>query len=94
MHDGRFGSLAQVVEFYNSGVQNNRNLDNRLRRNGQPVRMNLNAADQAALVAFLNTLTDTSFLCAVEFSDPFREFAIETNSSAMPAIIALLLDDG
>ena len=72
MHDGRFNSLDAVVNFYNSGVQDNPSLDNRLRRNGQPIRMNLNAGERAALVAFLETLTDTAFLSDPAFSDPFR----------------------
>ncbi len=97
MHDGRFNSLAEVVSFYNSGVQNNPNLDNRLRVNGQPIRMNLNAQEQQALVAFLNTLTDGAFLSASEFSDPFREFLIETpaenHSAAISSILLLLLDE-
>ena len=37
MHDGRFTSLAEVVEFYNSGIKDNQNLDRTLRdANGNP----------------------------------------------------------
>jgi cytochrome c peroxidase len=72
MHDGRFSSLEEVIEFYNSGVQANPNLDNRLKNaQGQPLRLNLDATGVAALVAFLNTLTDTEFLNDAKFSDPF-----------------------
>lgn len=39
MHDGRFNSLAQVVEHYNSGNQNGPALDNRLRQGNQPQRL-------------------------------------------------------
>ena len=94
MHDGRFNSLDAVVNFYNSGVQDNPSLDNRLRRNGQPIRMNLNAGERAALVAFLETLTDTAFLSDPAFSDPFRLVEIASpGSSVIPSIIVLLLDD-
>ncbi|MCA9839871.1 MAG: hypothetical protein KC422_23385, partial [Trueperaceae bacterium] len=31
MHDGRFDTLEQVIDHYNTGIQNNPNLDNRLR---------------------------------------------------------------
>ncbi len=31
MHDGRFQSLLQVIQFYNNGIQDSPNLDNRLR---------------------------------------------------------------
>ncbi len=74
MHDGRFQTLAQVVEHYNSGVQPHPNLDNRLRNNnGQPRRLNLDQNERNALVAFLNTLTDPSFINDEKFSDPFTE---------------------
>ncbi len=72
MHDGRMTSLEQVVEFYNSGVQANANLDARLRTPaGQPQRLNLRADDKTALVAYLRTLTDPAFLTAAKFADPF-----------------------
>lgn len=72
MHDGRFSTLEQVVEHYNSGVQLGRALDNRLSPNGQPLRLNLSADDKAALVAFMKTLTDTTLTTDAKFSDPFR----------------------
>jgi len=72
MHDGRFSSLAQVVEFYNSGVQANPNLDRALRdRNGNPQRLNLNQTEKDALVAFMATLTDQNFLTDTKFGNPF-----------------------
>lgn len=72
MHDGRFTSLQQVVVFYNAGVQPNANLDQALRTpGGQPVRFNLSAAQLDALVAFLGTLTDSTFLADPRLADPF-----------------------
>lgn len=72
MHDGRFASLAAVIEFYNSGVQPHPNLDPALRQpNGQPRRLNLAQNEKDALVAFLNTLTDQTFITDPKFSDPF-----------------------
>lgn len=72
MHDGRFSTLQQVVDFYDSGVQPNPGLDPRLRGpDGQPRRLNLTAAQKGALIAFLHTLTDSAFLRAPRFSDPF-----------------------
>ena len=74
MHDGRFGSLAEVVEFYNSGVQGGANLSARLQDNqGNPIRLNLSQTEKDALLAFLNTLTDQSFLTDVCFSNPFSQ---------------------
>ncbi|GAA6136288.1 cytochrome c peroxidase [Arenicella sp. 4NH20-0111] len=100
MHDGRFSSLEQVVDFYNSGIQDNPNLDNRLSRNGQPIRMGLDAEERAALVAFLGTLTDNEFLSDSAFSDPFQLVESELPNTgelsrplAIAAILALLLSE-
>ena len=73
MHDGRFTSLGEVVNFYNSQVQPNPSLDNRLRGpGGAPLRLGLSQAEQAALVAFLGTLTDSTMIAAAKFSSPFK----------------------
>jgi len=72
MHDGRFANLAEVIEHYNSGIQNNANLDSVLRRpNGQPVRLNLSQTQKQQLEAFLHTLTDSTLLTSPLFADPF-----------------------
>lgn len=74
MHDGRFATLAEVVDFYSDDVQANPNLSNRLRNNdGTPRRLNLSVQEKADLVAFLETLTDENFLTDPKFSDPFPE---------------------
>jgi len=78
MHDGRFETLEEVVEHYNSGIKNHPNLDERLRtfvQNGEglPQQLNLSTEQKAALVAFLNTFTDDSMLSAPRFADPFEE---------------------
>ncbi len=73
MHDGRFSTLEQVVAHYDSGIMLSPGLDPGLRTpGGQPQRLNLTEAQRAALVAFLHTLTDSSFLSDPRFSDPFR----------------------
>lgn len=73
MHDGRFTSLEQVVDFYDRGVQANPGLDQRLRGpNGQPLRLNLTTAERDGLVAFLKTFTDRTFLADPRLSSPFR----------------------
>jgi cytochrome c peroxidase len=74
MHDGRFATLAAVVEHYNSGIQAGPALDNRLRGpGGAPQRLNLSAADKAALVAFMTTLTDTVLVNDPKFANPFKK---------------------
>jgi cytochrome c peroxidase len=72
MHDGRFATLAEVIEFYDHGIQQGPALDNRLRQGRAPRRLNLSAADRAALVAFLTTLSDPVLTKDPRFSDPFR----------------------
>jgi cytochrome c peroxidase len=79
MHDGRFATLEEVVEFYNSGVVDNPNLPPQLRAPtppgalpGPPRRLNLTPGQKAALVAFLKTLTDTTLTTDPKFSDPFK----------------------
>lgn len=72
MHDGRFATLAEVVDFYASGVRDGPALDPRLREGDEPRRLNLSAADRAALVAFLKTLDDPVLATDPRFGDPFR----------------------
>lgn len=73
MHDGRFATLEEVIEHYNSGVQNHPNLAPALKTPaGTPVRFNLTDAQKKALVAFLNTLTDNSLATNAKWSDPFN----------------------
>jgi len=69
MHDGRFSTLEEVVEHYNSGVQGGSpNLDSEMTHfiGG----LSLTAAEKADLVSFLKTFTDDSFLNNSDFSDP------------------------
>ena len=73
MHDGRFATLDDVVEHYNSGIQNGPALDNKLKNAaGQPVRLNLTPGEKAAVVAFLRTLTDTKVCEDPRFTSPFK----------------------
>lgn len=74
MHDGRFTNLTQVVNFYNTGVVFNPNLSPPLLAPGgrAALRLNLTTNQVAALVAFLNTLTDTNVTANPQYSDPFN----------------------
>ena len=89
MHDGRFADLEAVVVFYDSEVENNPNLSPRMRGpDGQPIRLNLNATERAALVAFLTTFTDESFVSDVKFSDPFVEEDDVSSPTAVSVVSA------
>lgn len=73
MHDGRFQTLEQVVDFYIRGVQNGPALDNRLKTpQGQPLRLQLTPADRDDIVAFLKTLNDNVLINDPKFTTPFR----------------------
>lgn len=74
MHDGRFATLEQVVEHYNSGIQSNPNLAPQLKNpDGTPKRLNLTNEQKTSLVAFLKTLTDTAVTNDEKFSNPFKQ---------------------
>ena len=73
MHDGRFKTLEEVIEHYNSGVQDHPNLHPFLKSGNQAKRLNLSEAQKSDLVAFLGTLTDDKVRNATRFSDPFKQ---------------------
>lgn len=65
MHDGRFTTLEEVVDHYNSGGHRQLNTDPLIRQLG------LTPAQKQDLIAFLRTLADTTFLKNPEHSNPF-----------------------
>ena len=69
MHDGRFATLEQVVEHYNSGVvSTSPNLDPEM--TVYTTGLSLTVQQKADLVNFLKTLTDNQFINNSSFSDP------------------------
>lgn len=72
MHDGRFATLEEVVDFYADGVNVE---DPTLDEHMMPwVRgeVRLSEQDRSDLVAFLRTLTDEGFLANPEFGPPSK----------------------
>lgn len=70
MHDGRFATLAEVVDFYADDVRlTTPNFDDHMFAWKLRV-VQLDAQERVDLVAFLTTLTDTAFLNAPSLSDP------------------------
>ena len=69
MHDGRFQTLDEVIEHYNSGGHPSPNIDANMKFVGEG--LNLSESDKEDLKAFLMMLTDTSFINNPEFSNPF-----------------------
>lgn len=70
MHDGRFATLEDVIDFYSEGIQSHRNVSPLLPndRGG----FNLTSLEKRQLVAFLKTLSDTAFINNPAFSNPFQ----------------------
>ena len=56
MHDGRFSTLEEVIEHYNSGGENHQNKSSHIRP------LQLTMEEKTELVAFLNRLTDYDFV--------------------------------
>jgi len=65
MHDGRFSSIAEVLEHYTNGIRDSKTLAPSLE---SPIELSPN--DKVDLTAFLLCLTDKEFLFNKEFSYP------------------------
>ncbi|MBL7815411.1 MAG: DUF3347 domain-containing protein [Saprospiraceae bacterium] len=61
MHDGRFGTLEEVLEHYDAGIENNATLDPSLKQNNR-IGIPLSMDEKTKLLAFLKTLNDDDFL--------------------------------
>ena len=66
MHDGRFATLEEVIDHYNSGGHIAENYDSNMHPLG------LTPSQKQDLLAFLHTLTDTSYLSNPAFFDPWK----------------------
>lgn len=72
MHDGRFKTLDEVLDFYSTGIQPSAKLDHRLRdKNGNPVRMNITPQERQAIIAYLEARSDYTILTNPAYSNPF-----------------------
>ena len=61
MHDGRFGSLESVLNFYTSGIRDSETLDPLLNNKGV-LGISLSSDEKMAVIAFIKTLTDDEFI--------------------------------
>lgn len=68
MHDGRFGTLEAVLDFYDSGVKDSPTLDPLLKK-GEVLGIRLSDMEKSALIAFLGTLTDNGFIHDKRFAE-------------------------
>ena len=65
MHDGRFQTLDEVLDHYNSGGHFAENIDPLIRE------LLLSEDNKKDIILFLKTLTDTSFLSNPAYQNPF-----------------------
>ncbi len=68
MHDGRFSTLEDVIDHYNSGGLPSSTVDPFMKYTTGGLA--LNSVQKNQLLAFLHTLTDTAFVSNPEFLDP------------------------
>ncbi len=70
MHDGRFKTLEEVVEHYNSGIKHSATLDPIMSKTSFQDGLNLTAQEKTDLVNFLKALTDPEFMSRTSLSKP------------------------
>ncbi|RZS96805.1 cytochrome-c peroxidase [Cecembia calidifontis] len=73
MHDGRFQTLEEVLDHYNEHIQPSETLSPFLRNVSNEMggtSLQLSKMEKNAIIAFLHTLTDSTFLTNPKFSDP------------------------
>lgn len=69
MHDGRFASLKQVIDFYSSGVKFSETIDPLMKKADQGG-IQLSEDEKTDLINFLLIYTDSSFVANPDFQKP------------------------
>lgn len=73
MHDGRFETLQEVLDHYSTNIKWSETLDDHLKSGPSAAKQfNLSQVEKDAIIAFLYTLTDQSFLTDKKYSNPFK----------------------
>jgi cytochrome c peroxidase len=70
MHDGRFQTLEEVINHYDHGVLHSNTLDPIMSKSDKLTGLNLSDEDKANLLAFLLSLTDSTYISNPDFSQP------------------------
>ena len=71
MHDGRFKTLEEVIDFYSEGVKLCANIDSKMEFVHQGG-AKLSKEEKRKILSFLIALTDSDFVSNPEFSNPFK----------------------
>jgi len=73
MHDGRFATIDEVLDHYISGIKESPTKDALMENHDDPTQIDyIDDNHRADLLAFLKTLTDTSFINDPRYSNPFE----------------------
>ncbi len=80
MHDGRFATLEEVINFYSDNLQPATNVNSNIRKHLPPSDdgyfrtggVNLTDQEKQDLINFLKTFTDSSFIKNPQYSNPFK----------------------
>lgn len=79
MHDGRFKTLEEVIDHYNTGLVKSPTLDILLIEGSNDVvdphsdiQLGLTDTEKQDIIAFLHMLTDEEFVTNPQFSNPFK----------------------
>jgi cytochrome c peroxidase len=75
MHDGRFKTLSEVVDHYSDHIRESASLSSFLRdesneKDGKTLK--LTTEEKKDIIAFLNMLTDSTFITDPRFADPHQ----------------------
>lgn len=70
MHDGRFETLEEVLDFYSDDFNNSINIDSKMMFGNKKNRA-LSSEEKQDIISFLYTLTDSTFITNPEFMSPF-----------------------
>ncbi|GAA3522807.1 cytochrome c peroxidase [Aquimarina addita] len=70
MHNARFETLEEVLQHYANGVMDSETLDIALRSENNRLGIAMTDSEQAAIISFIKTLTDDSFLTDSKFNNP------------------------
>lgn len=76
MHDGRFNTLEEVLDHYNTHIKPSKTLStfiSNVSNDPDGKSLSLSEAEKNAIISFLKLLTDETFVTNPEFSDPHMQ---------------------
>ena len=83
MHDGRFASLGEVLDHYSDHLKASASLSTVFRGESNEINgtsLKLKPEEKKQVIAFLNMLTDSTFIADPRFSDPHKRMAQTTKN--------------